>query len=197
MNRHMTLSPGGEPMVTVVVPARNEAAGVGACLESLLRQDYAKLRMIAVDDRSTDKTGAILDGLVREHGAQLEVIHVAALPEGWLGKTHAMALAARQAMEKHAPDYLLFTDADVVFRQDALRRSLVEAVATRADHFVAMPTTLVKTQGEGMLLAISAGDGAVGGAGVAGGRAEGRARRNRGGRVQPDADGSVPGTGRI
>jgi GT2 family glycosyltransferase len=152
-NPELDRSPAGDPRVTVVVPARNEAAGVGACVESLLRQDYAKLRIIAVDDRSTDATGAILDTLAREHGGRLAVLHVASLPAGWLGKTHAMALAARQAMADHEPEFLLFTDADVVFRDDAIRRALAHAVATGADHFVTMPTTIRKTAGEGMLLA--------------------------------------------
>lgn len=146
------VSPAGEPAVTVIVPARNEAAGVGVCVESLLRQDYARMRVIAVDDRSTDATGAILDGLASGNAERLEVLHVTELPEGWLGKTHAMALAARHAVTEHDPDYLLFTDGDVLFRKDAVRRTLARAVATGADHFVAMPTTLVKSFGEGMLL---------------------------------------------
>ena len=55
--------PVGEPSIAVIVPARNEEAGVGRCVESLLGQDYAKLRIVAVDDRSTDGTGAIMDAL--------------------------------------------------------------------------------------------------------------------------------------
>jgi GT2 family glycosyltransferase len=145
--------PEGEPSIAVIVPARNEAAGVGACLESLLRQDYARLRIVAVDDRSADGTGAILDALAAVHGERLEVLHVHALPEGWLGKTHAMAVAARQAIATGSWDYLLFTDGDVVFRPDALRRALAQVCATEADHFVVLPTTVVKTWGEGMLLA--------------------------------------------
>ena len=74
------------------------------------------------------------------------------LPAGWLGKTHAMAMDARQAIAKHRPEYLLFTDGDIVFRQDAIRRALAEVSATRADHLVVLPTTVVKTFGEGMLL---------------------------------------------
>jgi glycosyltransferase involved in cell wall biosynthesis len=144
-------SPEGEPTLAVIVPARNEAAGVGACVESLLRQDYPKLRMVAVDDRSTDETGAILDALAGIHGERLEVLHVTALPEGWLGKTHAMAVAAGQAIAAGC-EFLLFTDADVVFRPDAVRRALARACATEADHFVVLPTTVVKTHGEGMLL---------------------------------------------
>jgi GT2 family glycosyltransferase len=145
--------PAGEPRIAVIVPARNEAEDVGECLESLLRQDYAKLRIVAVDDRSTDGTGATMDALAGLHSERLEVLHVAALPEGWLGKTHAMAVAAQRAIAVHGADYLLFTDGDVVFRPDALRRALVLACAEEADHLVVLPTTVVKTWGEGMLLA--------------------------------------------
>jgi cellulose synthase/poly-beta-1,6-N-acetylglucosamine synthase-like glycosyltransferase len=63
-----------------------------------------------------------------------------------------MALAARHATAIHQPDYLLFTDADVIFHPEAIRRSLAQAVATQADHFVTFPTPLIKTIGEGTLL---------------------------------------------
>jgi GT2 family glycosyltransferase len=147
------VAPDGNPSVMVIVPARNEAANVAACLESLVKQDYANLRVLAVDDRSTDATGAIMQACATANGARLEVLQITELPANWLGKTHAMAEAALAAMETHNPDYLLFTDADIVFRPDAIRRSLARAVATQADHFVLLPTALVKTIGEGMLLA--------------------------------------------
>ena len=119
------VSPAGLPSITVIVPARNEEAGIRACLESLLAQDYAPLKIIAVDDRSTDGTGAIMDSLA---SARLRVLHVAELPPIWLGKTHAMATAAAMADS----EFLLFTDADIVFRSDAIRRALANAVATGA-----------------------------------------------------------------
>ena len=147
------VAPAGSPSVTVIVPARDEAAMVADCVESLLGQDYLNLRILAVDDRSSDQTGAILDELSRTHSARLEVLHVTALPASWLGKTYAMASAARQTIATHNPDYLLFTDADIVFRADAIRRSLAQAVASKADHFVLLPTTVAKSRGEGMLLA--------------------------------------------
>jgi cellulose synthase/poly-beta-1,6-N-acetylglucosamine synthase-like glycosyltransferase len=146
------VAPAGSPTVTVVVPARNEEDDVAECLQSLLGQDYENLRIIAVDDRSTDRTGEIMDKLAQSAGERLRVIHVTELPPDWLGKTHAMAIAAGAAIEQYAPDYLLFTDGDIVFRRDAIRRALAHAVSTQADHFVLLPTTEVKTLGEGMLL---------------------------------------------
>jgi GT2 family glycosyltransferase len=146
------LEPAGAPSIVVIVPARNEAQALPAALASLLAQDYSNLRVIAVDDRSTDATGTIIDKLSAQHPNRLRALHVKQLPPGWLGKTHAMALAARHALAVNHPEYLLFTDADVLFRPDAIRRSLAQAVATDADHFVTFPTPIVKTIGEGALL---------------------------------------------
>jgi GT2 family glycosyltransferase len=142
------LSPAGMPSLTVIVPGRNEAAGIRACLESLVGQDYPALTIVSVDDRSTDSTGATMDALATAHPDKLRVMHVTELPENWLGKTHAMAVAAGQG----SSDWLLFTDADVLFREDSLRRSLAYAVASDADHLVTVPTTIIKRWDEGALL---------------------------------------------
>jgi len=151
------LSPTGNPALTVIVPACNEQGAVRACLQSLLDQDYPNLHILAVDDRSTDRTGAILDDLAALHPHRLTALHITDLPPGWLGKTHAMALAARHAQAVHvqavhAPVWLLFTDADVLFHPQALRRSLAAAERTQSDHFVTLPTPVVKSTGEAMLL---------------------------------------------
>ncbi|HTF63170.1 MAG TPA: glycosyltransferase [Edaphobacter sp.] len=146
------LVPAGDPTITVIVPARNEHDALPACLKSLIEQDYANLKILAVDDRSTDTTGAIIDALAARHPDRLRALHVKTLPDNWLGKPHAMAMAARDAIAIDRPDYLLFTDADVFFEPQAIRRSLAHAVATDADHFVTFPTPLIKSIGEGMLL---------------------------------------------
>ena len=146
------LTPAGTPSIVVIVPARNEEQALPACLASLLQQDYANLKILAVDDRSTDTTGAIIDSLAVQNPSRLRALHVQQLPEGWLGKPYAMALAARHAIAVDHPDYLLFTDADVLFQPKAIRRSLALAVATDADHFVTFPTPIIKTIGEGTLL---------------------------------------------
>jgi cellulose synthase/poly-beta-1,6-N-acetylglucosamine synthase-like glycosyltransferase len=142
------ISPAGSPSITVIVPARNEAADIAATLHSLLAQDYPNLQIIAVDDRSTDQTGGIIHTLASQHPDKLRALHISELPPGWLGKTHAIALAARQA----PTDYLLFTDADVLFRSDAIRRALAHAVATSADHLVTVPTTLIHRWDEAAIL---------------------------------------------
>ncbi|MDP9038590.1 MAG: glycosyltransferase family 2 protein [Acidobacteriota bacterium] len=145
-------TPSDSPSLTVIVPARNESPGIEACLLSLLRQDYPNLRILAVDDRSTDSTGALMDTLAGLHPHRLHVLHITVLPPGWLGKTHAMATAARHAIASAPPDYLLFTDGDILFAPGILRRSLAHAQAVRADHLVTLPTTLIRSPGEAMLL---------------------------------------------
>ncbi len=146
---------GRVPRVSIVVPARNEAEHIEAALTSLLQLDYPDYEIIAVNDRSEDATGAILDRLAELHaGAEtsehfLKVLHVRELPAGWLGKTHAMWQAGRQA----TGDWLLFTDADVVFRQDALRRAIAYAERERADHVVLFPTMVMESAGERMMMA--------------------------------------------
>src|SRR6185503_12927307 len=97
------------PEVTVVVPARDEEPNIGAALRSLLALDYPRLSIVAVDDRSADGTGRIMDELAAPD-SRLQVIHVEALPVGWLGKNHANWLGASRA----ASGWILFTDGDVI-----------------------------------------------------------------------------------
>jgi len=122
------------PSVTAVVPCRNEARDVERAVRSLLAQDLSGLEVVAVDDRSSDDTGAILDRLAAAH-PRLAVVHVAALPAGWLGKNHACHAGAARARGA----WLLFTDGDVVFAPDALRRALAFARAHGLGHVVALP----------------------------------------------------------
>jgi hypothetical protein len=85
----------------------------------------------------------------REAHGRLKVVHITELPAGWLGKTHAMWTAAQQSLA----DWLLFTDADVLFRPDALRRALVYAESEPADHVVLFPSMIMKHPGEKMMIA--------------------------------------------
>jgi glycosyltransferase involved in cell wall biosynthesis len=149
-------TPSGNPRVTIVVPARNEEGSIRQALSQLLVLDYDNYEVIAVDDRSTDRTGAIMDDLAtcgdghpRRSSAELRVVHITELPPGWMGKAHAMWSAAKQS----TADWILFTDADVMFRPDCLRRAIAYAEAERADHLVLFPRTIMKHPGEKMMLA--------------------------------------------
>ncbi|MGA7352350.1 MAG: glycosyltransferase, partial [Acidobacteriaceae bacterium] len=109
--------------------------------------------IIAVDDRSTDSTGAILDRLAAEPvppNKTLTILHVETLPEGWMGKTHAMALAARQT----ATPWLLFTDGDILFGPDTLERALRFAHASNADHVALALTLILQSAGERMMTTV-------------------------------------------
>ncbi|HEX6503176.1 MAG TPA: glycosyltransferase [Terriglobales bacterium] len=148
--------PSGKLRVTIIVPARNEEADIERTLTNLLALDYENYEIIAVDDRSTDRTGEIMEALcgagipAREAAlTNLRVIHIEELPPGWLGKTHAMWTAAQQA----SGEWLLFTDADVIFKADAIRRALYYAEHTSADHVVVFPQVIMKTPGERMMIA--------------------------------------------
>lgn len=130
--------PGADlPTLTIVVPALNEEATAEPAMRSLLALDYPSLQIIAINDRSTDGTGAILDRLAAADG-RLRVIHVQELPEGWLGKNHALHVAASQA----TGEWILFTDADIHFEPSALRRAVAHAVRKGADHLVVMPEVI-------------------------------------------------------
>lgn len=138
------------PSLTIVVPARNEEAELEPALSSLLRLDYPAYEVIAVNDRSTDSTGGIMERIAisPEAAGKLRVVNVRELPESWLGKTHAMWLGAQQA----GGDWILFTDADCVFHPESLRRAIYYANTTGADHLVVFPTAFMKTWGERMMI---------------------------------------------
>ena len=126
--------PGEPPKVSVIVSALNEQDTIEPALRSLLALDYPRLEVIALNDRSTDATGAILDRIAADD-ARLHVIHIAQLPEGWLGKNHALHVGAQCA----TGDFLLFTDADVVFERRALRQAVAHCVRHDLDHLGVMP----------------------------------------------------------
>ncbi|MGA2376197.1 MAG: glycosyltransferase family 2 protein [Candidatus Sulfotelmatobacter sp.] len=141
----------GNPLVSIIVPARNEEADIEQSLTRLLELDYGNYEVIAVNDRSTDRTGEIMESVAARpavHG-RLRVIHHRELPSGWLGKTHAMWTASNEAKG----DWLLFTDADVQFKADSLRRALAYGEAERADHVVVFPQMIMKRPGEFMMIA--------------------------------------------
>jgi glycosyltransferase involved in cell wall biosynthesis len=142
--------PRAGPRVSIVVPACNEAADIEATLTRLLALDYDNYEIIAVDDRSTDETGEIMERIAATAPRdRLKIIRITELPAGWMGKPHAMWSAAKQA----SGDWLLFTDADVLFKPDALRRALAYAHTERADHLVLFPRMVMKHPGERMMIA--------------------------------------------
>ena len=142
------------PSLTIVVPARNEAETVEPAMRSLLGLNYPDYQIIAVNDRSTDSTGEILESLAssRESEGRLRVLRVVDLPPGWLGKTHAMWLGAKQGERAGSNDWILFTDADCIFHPECVRRALYYAVRTGAEHLALMPTGIMHALSERMMM---------------------------------------------
>lgn len=117
------------PRVSVIVAARDEERNIEEAMLSLLGLEYPGLEIIAVDDRSEDRTGAILDELAARN-PRLQVEHVTELPTGWLGKNHALQLGAERA----TGEIILFTDADVIFEPTVLTRAVISMLEGDLDH---------------------------------------------------------------
>jgi glycosyltransferase involved in cell wall biosynthesis len=99
--------PAGAPRLSVLVAAKDEEENIESCVRSMLSQDYPNFQMIAINDRSGDRTGAILDRIAAED-PKLTPVHVTALREGWFGKNNAM----REGYERADGEWLCFIDAD-------------------------------------------------------------------------------------
>ncbi|WP_322113752.1 glycosyltransferase [Prosthecochloris sp. SCSIO W1101] len=120
----------GAPLVSVLVPARNEENNIKRCITSLLHQDYDNYELIVLNDGSTDRTGEILDTLLRsDGGALLRIIEGKALPPGWHGK----AWACDQLGKAAQGELFLFTDADTYHSSDSLSRSVAAMQESGAD----------------------------------------------------------------
>ena len=132
--RELPPAPHAWPRLSVIIPACNEAVAIESALTSILRQDYPDLEIILIDDRSTDGTAEIVDRMAAAD-PRITAIHVERLPDGWLGKVHALDLGARKA----GGSWLLFTDADVHMEQDTLRQAIAFVEHHELDHMAAVP----------------------------------------------------------
>ncbi len=123
------------PLVSVLLPARNEEYRVlKECVRSILAQDYGRFELIAVDDRSTDRTKEILNSLAKTDG-RLRVVEGEQLPAGWLGKPFAMHQALRYARG----EWILATDADMIYHKSALRTAIEKITEQKADAMTLIP----------------------------------------------------------
>ena len=136
------------PLVSLLVPARNESANVGTCVRSLLAQTYPRLEIVVLDDRSEDDTRAILER-ERARDGRLVLLAGEEPPGGWTGKNwacHQLSLAA-------SGEVLLFADADTVFGPpDAADRIVGALRASRADLLSGLPRQTLGTPGEALLV---------------------------------------------
>jgi len=122
------------PRVSVVMPARNEAADIGGSLESRLADGYPDLEVIAVDDRSTDDTGRII-GEFAARDQRVKPVRIDALPAGWLGKVHALDVGVRRA----TGEWILFSDADIEVAPGALAKAVAHCEANGFDLLALVP----------------------------------------------------------
>ncbi len=137
------------PRVSVLIPARNEAANIEACVRSLLDQDYPDFEVIVLDDHSEDETRLILSRLARTSN-RLRVLDGHPLPENWLGKHWACHQLAQAA----SGELLLFTDADTRHAPAMLRDSVSALLAERADLVTAFPCEEAVTWGEKLIIPV-------------------------------------------
>jgi cellulose synthase/poly-beta-1,6-N-acetylglucosamine synthase-like glycosyltransferase len=130
------------PALSIILAARDEERSVNESVVSMLAQDYSgMLEVIGVNDRSTDRTAEILEELVAKHPDRLRVSNVDSLPEGWLGKTHALHTGAARA----TGEWLLFTDADVIFSTDSAEKAVRYAISSGLDHLTLPPEIVCRS----------------------------------------------------
>lgn len=134
------------PLVSIIIAAKEEEASITETVKHLLNQTYPRLEIIAVNDRSQDGTGSKLEELRKwsegkEHiPVPLKIIHVTRLPEGWLGKNHALYQGYQQARGQ----LVLFTDADVLFDPEAVSDAVRFMQGQQADHLTLAPRMIVR-----------------------------------------------------
>lgn len=131
------------PPVSIIVPACNEGLHIAKTIETLLRQRYPAIEIIAINDRSSDETGTILRELEQRED-RVKLVEIAELPPDWMGKAHALHRGAELAQG----DYLLFTDGDVILDETVISRAVAHMVANGLDHL----SLVFKNSAPGLLL---------------------------------------------
>jgi glycosyltransferase involved in cell wall biosynthesis len=133
--------------VSILFAARDEAEKLPAALETFLSLDYPRYEVVAADDRSEDSTGAILKAAAGKN-PHLKPVRIDSLPSGWLGKPHALA----QAYKQSTGEWLVFTDADVHFAPDLLRRAVALAERQKWEHLTLLGRAEMFTFGEKIVM---------------------------------------------
>ncbi|GCE05520.1 glycosyltransferase [Dictyobacter aurantiacus] len=141
-----------EPLVSVLVPARNEEANIGTCVRSLLAQRYQRLEILVLDDQSSDRTAAIVQGLIDElplhQNDRLRLLRGGALPPGWIGKNFACQQLAQQARG----EYILFTDADTIHQPDMVKAVIGQMRRLGVQLLTAQPAQILGGPGEQLII---------------------------------------------
>jgi chlorobactene glucosyltransferase len=137
------------PLCSILIPAKDEEGRIRNCLQSALDQDYPNFELIAIDDRSTDRTGAIMDEMAAAD-PRLRVLHIqpGSLGPGWTGKNNALFQATKIARGK----WLLFVDSDVLLEPSALTRTLTVSAYKKYDLFSVLPKLETHTLWESLVI---------------------------------------------
>ncbi|MEP6585025.1 MAG: glycosyltransferase family 2 protein [Ginsengibacter sp.] len=123
-----------EPSLVIIIAVRNEEYALREALISVCNLRYSNYKVLVINDRSTDNTGNILSELQVQY-KHLSVINIETLPPGWLGKNHALYTGSTSSHE----DYMLFTDADVVYHKDVLKKAIHHCLKNNLDHLTILP----------------------------------------------------------
>ncbi len=127
------------PSLSVIIPACNEEESIRQAISQLLDQDYPDLEVIVVNDRSTDHTGFVVEELKIQY-PQLKVVNITDLPPKWIGKNHAIYQGVKQA----TGEWILFTDADVMFSPSSLKKTVSYSLENELDHLTITPDITYK-----------------------------------------------------
>jgi len=152
LQRKFQALPDDPPLVSIVIPAKDEALRIRECVEAVLRQDYPNFDVLVINDRSDDETGKILDQLVPQYPPTLKVHHIDHLPEGWLGKCHALHRGTRDVKSP----WVLFVDSDVTLQKNALRDTMALALSRNYDAISLLTRLDGRTFWERLMIPISA-----------------------------------------
>lgn len=145
------LTPGfidsGSPMVSILIPARNEEKSIRRCLRALMRQDYPNFEIIVLDDNSTDETSKAVSDFA-EKNKKVKLISGKPLPEGWLGKSYA----CQQLSENAKGRYLLFTDADTLHFKNSVSSAICALEKNKIDALSVFARQITVTIHERMMV---------------------------------------------
>ena len=122
------------PSVVIIIAVRNEEYALREALTSVCNLNYSNYKVLVINDRSTDNSGKILSELEAKYD-KLTVINIDTLPPGWLGKNHALYTGSKSSDQ----EYILFTDADVLYHKDVLNKAMNYCVKNNLDHLTILP----------------------------------------------------------
>jgi glycosyltransferase involved in cell wall biosynthesis len=149
LHRQKQVTHGEEPLVSILIPARNEEANIGTVLDSLLRQNYKNYEIVVCNDASTDTTEAILNEYSQKN-KKVRYINAPSLPDGWLGKNHSCHLLSTEAVG----EYLLFIDADVTAADYMLQFAVERMQRKRLALLSLFPMQLTLSRGERVVVPV-------------------------------------------